>query len=186
MNSPVPNIVPLRDGRQQPRTHLFVAATLYVDAGSTPIHIRNMSPSGALIEAAVLPGPGSRIALRRGRFQATGCVAWCADRRAGLKFDAPVHVSDWMSRQPSPGQSQVDAMIASVRGGADSGQHAASAHHDLVPIETELALLRAELAEIGSALIADEIIAATHPEIQVIDISLQRIDRILLRLHDRG
>ncbi|HEU0309589.1 MAG TPA: PilZ domain-containing protein [Sphingomicrobium sp.] len=186
MNSPVPNIVPLQDGRRQPRTHLFVAATLYADEGSTPIHIRNMSPSGALVEAAVLPGPGSRIALRRGRFQATGCVAWRDDRRAGLKFDALVHVTDWMSRQPSPGQSRVDAMVASVRGAAASGDQVALAHRDIVPIETELAMLRADLADMGSGLIADEIIAATHPEIQLIDISLQRIDRILLRLHDQG
>ena len=186
MNSPTPNPIPPHDSRQQPRTHLFVAATLYVDAGSTPIHIRNMSPSGAQIEAAALPEPGCRIAVRRGRFQATGSIAWRADQRVGLRFDTLVHVSDWMSRLPSAGQVQVDALIASVRGGPASGRLLPLIDPGTVPIETELALLRAELTELGSELIADATIAATHPEIQVIDIALQRIDRFLLRLHDRG
>jgi hypothetical protein len=51
-----------------------------------------------------------------------------------------------------------------------------------MPLEVELGQLRAELAELESALLADVILVATHPEIQTLDISVQRIDRILTSL----
>ena len=183
MNCAVTPIVPPEDGRHQPRTHLFVAATLYVGGGPTPVHIRNMSPSGALIEAADLPDVGSRIALKRGPLHATGHVAWRVDRRAGVTLDAPICVPDWMSRQVNPGQDGVDAMVTEYK---VSGAAVPAAAQGQSTIEGELLKLRADLAQMGNALIADTIVAATHPEIQAIDIGLQRIDRMLARLRDGG
>ena len=43
-------------------------------------------------------------------------------------------------------------------------------------------MLRAELAQLESALTEDTALVAAHPEIQTIDISLQRVDRVLKRL----
>lgn len=176
-------IDPGPDGRQQPRTHLFVMATLYADGGSTPVHIRNMSPSGALVEAATLPDVGCRIALRRGPLEAAGHIAWRVDRRAGVKFDSPACVPDWMSRQMSSCQERVDVKVAAIKASGTSPPSSGSAP---APIDYELMQLRADLADMGSALVADAIVAATHPEIQAIDISLQRIDRILKRLRGGG
>lgn len=176
-------IDPSPEGRQQPRTHLFVVATLYGDGGSTPVHIRNMSLTGALVEAAALPGVGCRIALRRGPLEATGHIAWRVDRRAGVRFDAAVCIADWMSRHVSPCQERVDVAVAAIK---TNGVPKPSTGSAPAPIEAELMQLRADLADMGSALIADVIVAATHPEIQAIDISLQRIDRMLKRLRGGG
>ena len=46
-------------------------------------------------------------------------------------------------------------------------------------IETEVKLLRSDLINLGNVLAADVILVATHPEIQSLDISLQRIERIM-------
>ena len=43
-------------------------------------------------------------------------------------------------------------------------------------------MIRADLLALSESLIADDIIAATHPEIQTLDITLQRIDQMLLKL----
>lgn len=176
--------LPHHEGRQEPRTHLFVAATLYSDTGSAPVHIRNMSPSGALIEAGLLPEPGSRISLRRGQLHATGLIAWRSERRAGLRLDAIIDVPEWMSRGGSAGQQRVDAIVASCRGKPGRVTSLATAPLP-VSIEVELALLRAELAELENALTEDAALVAAHPEIQTIDISLQRVERVLKRLRAR-
>jgi len=179
--------LPHHEGREQPRTHLFVAATLYSDAGSSPVHIRNMSSSGALIEAALLPDPGSRISLRRGQLHATGEIAWRSDRRAGVKLEAIVHVADWMARIGTSGQQQVDAMISSCKAGDRSGNVTSlAAGSTPASIEVELVLLRAELSVLENALIEDAALIAAHPEIQTIDIALQRIDRVLKRIRTGG
>lgn len=177
MNSIAAHIPPPPDGRQQPRTHLFVSATLYADNGSTPVHIRNMSPSGALIEGAVLPDVGFRISLKRGLLQANGHIAWRTDRRAGVRLDAAVCVADWMSR--NAGQERVDAVVNAIRSQSRVPEQLVAVEST---IESELVQLQTELKQLESALVADVIVAATHPEIQTIDISLQRIDRLLLRV----
>ena len=183
VNSAARQIDTSPDGRQQPRTHLFVVATLYADGGSTPVHIRNMSSSGALVEGLVLPEVGCRMALRRGPLEAAGYIAWRVDRRAGVRFDAPAFVHDWMSRLVSSCQEQVDAKVSAIKA---NGATAAPTGSVAAPIESELMRLRADLADMGSALVGDAIVVATHPEIQTIDISLQRIDRILSRLRAGG
>ncbi|HYC94160.1 MAG TPA: PilZ domain-containing protein [Sphingomicrobium sp.] len=173
------------EGRQLPRTHLFVAATLYADTTSMPVNIRNMSPSGALIEADGLPDVGTRISLSRGRLRVTGDIAWRADRRAGVRFEASVYVPDWMARLGSAGQQRVDAMLAIVKSdapGAPGATVATVAPTSPASIEAELRLLRLELSNLETALIADVIVVATHPEIQTLDIAVQRIDRILRSL----
>jgi hypothetical protein len=188
VNDTAQNLGLLHEGRTQSRTHLFVAATLYADAGSAPVHIRNMSPSGALIEAAVLPEPGVRISLRRGRLHATGRIAWRVNRRAGVCLDAKIHVAEWMARQGSVGQAQVDATIARVKAGAGPSETgmAIATDPDPTSIEMELTSLRSDLSSLENELIGDPILVATHPEIQNIDICLQRVDRVLHKLRSGG
>jgi hypothetical protein len=172
------------DGRRQPRTHIFVTAALCCDAGSAPVHIRNMSASGAQIESAVLPNPGGRVILRRGSLEAAGTVAWRLERRAGIAFDAAVQVSAWLSRKQGGHQDRVDQMIADIRSGsfaAINGPPRPIAHVDH-SLESELLLLRMDLDNLGSALIADPNLVAAHPEVQLLDVSMQRIDHLLAGL----
>jgi hypothetical protein len=143
-----------------------------------------MSPRGALIEADVLPAPGSRIVLKRGSLEADGIVAWAAQLQAGLTFSAAIRETDWMVRRANAHQDRADEIVAALKSESVGNEMPSAAEGALrsVEVETELALLRADLAKLGDALTADVIVVATHPEIQLIDIALQRIDRIMRAL----
>lgn len=186
MTQAAPEIDPAPDGRQQLRTHLFVAATLYADRVSTPVTIRNMSQTGALIEAPALPDVGERVKLKRGHLHANGWIAWRVERKAGVRLDASIHVSDWMSRQVSAGQERVDELVSMVKGDSAVAPAICTNLNSRLSVEGELCQLRLELAALEKALLNDVIVVATHPEIQTIDISIQRIDRILKGLGRGG
>lgn len=165
------------EGREHNRTHLFVLATLYTASSSGPVHIRNMSPTGALVEGAGLPEPGTIVTVKRGRLQATGQLVWREDRKAGIAFRSYLHVGEWMARQGGTPQSQVDEAISAIRS-TSFPVPAPTPSRTSLPIEAELEQLREELTRLGNSLIGDVVLVATHPEIQTLDISLQRIDRI--------
>jgi hypothetical protein len=150
---------------------LFVAATLYSDAGSAPVRIRNMSQSGALIEASVVPDPGTAVILRRGSLQTAGHIAWKVEGKAGLAFSTRVNVGDWLSRQVRGHQDQVDEIVSSLKSGRQPGS-------------AELQALRADLVRLGNGLAGDAILVATHLEVQMIDIALQKVDRIIGQLRN--
>lgn len=141
-----------------------------------------MSQTGALIESAELPVVGCAIALRRGQLQADGFVVWLAGTKAGIRFKSPAFVSDWMARQ-NVGQGQVDDLVSSLK---DSALARVRLTSSVPSTESELMRLRDDLASLGSALALDIVVTATHPEIQLLDISIQRIDRILGRLRAEG
>ncbi len=172
--------------RQAPRTHLFVIATLYSDVGSAPAHIRNLSERGALVEAAVLPAPGTPILLKRGRLEVRGSIAWKSNRQAGVAFESRVEVADWMARQGSPHQERVDELVSTLRSSPSraAGGKSASPPAPRDALESECLALRSELTRLGEGLAADIILVATHPELQLLDIALQRVDRIVAGLKD--
>lgn len=173
------------DHRHAPRTHLFVIATLCWDEGSSPVHVRNMSGKGAQIEAAALPKPGSQVVLKRGSLKVDGRIAWAAERRAGLAFEASVNVIDWMARQSNSRQDQIDEIVSALKSVAERDVSPVAGAISLgnpALVGAELALLRTDLSQLGNALAADVILVATHPEIQLLDISQQRIERIMKSL----
>jgi hypothetical protein len=186
VSSAASTIATLDEGRRQPRTHLFVAATLYYSGGAAPVRIRNMSPSGVLVEGAGLPEPLTAVTLKRGSLQITGEVAWKADQKAGIAFSTTVDVGAWMSRQPSSDQARIDAIVADFKtgGGAHRSGQAAEPLPGGNSLETELFELREDLARLGNSLVNDPALVATHPEVQMIDISVQRLDRMIGRLRD--
>lgn len=160
---------------------MFVAATLYCAAGSCPIHIRNMSLTGALIEGAVLPDDGTAVTLRRGSLEAGAKIVWKAGRRAGIAFCAAIEVSDWMSRTPPCHQAKVDQILRNLRG---TCQKPAATAAPVPPsgeslLETELLGLKAELAQLETGLTSDLTVVAAHPEIQLLDLARQRVERLL-------
>ena len=84
MENALATLLEPNEHRQATRTHLFVVATLCWNEGSGPVHVRNMSATGALVEADALPGPGRKIVLKRGSLEVGGHIAWVASRQAGL------------------------------------------------------------------------------------------------------
>lgn len=168
--------------RRTPRTHLFVVATLYSNGGSCPVHIRNMSPSGAMIEASVIPDVGERVIVRRGSLQVAGTIKWKAGRKAGLSFEALIFVDAWMAKLSSDHQDRVDSIVSSLKAGVQPPSRPAAEQlpgYGSPLLEAELTLLRTELSRLGEKLAVDVILAATHPEIQLLDIALQRVERML-------
>ena len=122
------------------------------------------------------------VVLKRGSLEASGRIAWGAAGQAGLSFSTSVTVSDWMAKRENAHQDRVDEIVASLKADALGFEQPAMARdrpNRSVEIETELALLRADLVKLGDALTSDIILVATHPEIQLIDIALQRVGRIM-------
>jgi len=64
----------LQELRVESRSNIFVMATIYAPGGSTPVRVRNMSRTGALVEAPVLPAAGSRVRLSRGSLTVVGDI----------------------------------------------------------------------------------------------------------------
>lgn len=177
------DLPPASEGREKPRTHVFVNAAMDCEGGTLPVQVRNLSSSGALVEAAVLPKCGTTVTLKRGSLAARGIVAWSNGRRAGISFECAIFVADWMSRVPPEHQRQVDQLMASIKQGLPQPEFAIGDNaRGLLDIIAELGMLKADLTHLGNSLAADMIIVATHAEIQLIDISLQRIDRIKEKL----
>jgi hypothetical protein len=185
MQTVLPKSCGPEEQRRERRTHLIVMATLGWDAGSTPVRVRNMSARGALIDASVIPEPGNLVMLKRGRLQVAGQIAWAAPGQAGLAFSASVCVADWMASRSSQHQGRIDDIVSGYRSARDAvSTHPGSSSRTFGParVEAELNMLRDDLERLGNGLASDVVLVATHPEIQLLDISIQRIERILRSL----
>ena len=177
--------------RRDERTHLFLVATLYAGNTSAAVRVRNLSPSGALVEAASLPPPGATVVLRRGLLEAAGRVAWSGQGRAGLSFDGSVMVSAWLPTKQGAGQAQADQVAFGMKQGSRSPASAPSvpaAPAAMTPQEAiaDLVRLRAELDQLGDVLAQDMAVVAAHPEIQLFDAAGQRLAKIVEALRAQG
>ena len=112
------------EDRAEPRTNLFVAATIATDAMSGPVRLRNISPSGAKVEAAELPDVGMRVRLRRGTLSVSGVVGWRNGKAMGMRFDRPTDVQLWLPSGQSS-QQQVDCVVKALKQGENPAPTAA-------------------------------------------------------------
>jgi hypothetical protein len=103
------------DQRSAGRSNVFLSAVLHGGAGPAPVRIRNISPTGALIEAASLPPAGTAIQLVRGDLCASGEIAWTSAGHAGIRFVDAVDVEGWVKRVGHSGQQRVDGVVAALR-----------------------------------------------------------------------
>jgi hypothetical protein len=187
MSSMASVIATVDEARCAPRTHLFVAAMLHWDAGLAPVNIRNMSPTGALIESPIVPDVRTSVVLKRGSLSIAGRIAWKAGRKCGVAFSSTTHVADWMPRGSASGQARVDRIVSDFKAGRplDGSKGMVERRLGEDSLAVELRALRSELGELGDSLIGDAVLIATHPEIQTLDIALQRIDRLIGQLGDK-
>jgi hypothetical protein len=140
-------------GRSETRTNMLVIASVSALTASGPIRIRNLSRHGALIEGGHLPGLGEHLKLRRGALAASGRIVRLLGNKAGVRFDGPIDVSQWLPSEHCA-QQRVDEAFHSIRAGAT---HA-------MPLEGAPALAHspadaAQLRELALALnaLADEL-----------------------------
>ena len=78
--------------RETKRSRVFLVAQ--VDTGSGPVEarVRDISRSGALLEADRLPDKGARVRMTCGGARLDARVAWAEDGRFGLEFETPLLV----------------------------------------------------------------------------------------------
>lgn len=184
MNSPLakcdePSVAELR---AESRTHLFLVAILAVGAASTPVHIRNLSASGALIEGSALPAVGAVVSIRRAGLFVEGVLAWRSKNQAGVAFKSNILVSAWLPGKSRLRQCTIDQIVFEARNWSEVTTDRPQL--TCTPLDPNWALvelnsLRSELVKLGDVLVQDVILVATHPEIQLLDIAIQRIDRLL-------
>jgi hypothetical protein len=72
--------------RQSKRSLVLLAAKLRTNDGIIEVRLRNLSRTGALLEAAVMPSVGAEVTFERGRTVVPARIAWVAQGRMGLQF----------------------------------------------------------------------------------------------------
>ena len=161
------------------RKNMFLAAVLCGADGQSPVKIRNMSRSGAMVEAAFLPEPGTAVLLVRGELQASGHVAWVSDKHIGVAFDGDVSIDAWLTPVRNSEQQRVDAVVAGFKGGSDRIGEATPKPVAVPTVLDSLQALSGLLDRLGAGLSSDPATVERHfRELQSFDIALQMLEAI--------
>ena len=159
--------------RVDSRNNIFVMGALYTSGRSvTPVRIRNISRTGALVEAPSLPAVGTTVRLSRASLSASGTLVWAEDCKAGVQFDSPISVANWLPQgRRGIGQQFVDELFHQKRLGV-SPQKSQQQDGRSAGFAEELLELRLVLESAAEELAIDGAIAARHT------IALQAIDGV--------
>lgn len=173
--------------RRTERTHLFLVAALSFARASTPVRVRNLSATGALVEGASLPPAGTAVFLRRGEREAAGTIIWLEPGKAGLRFAGLVDVQAWLPAKGSKRQTEVDRIAFGLKHSTPPTAAIAApppgpSAMPVGAVVAELMALRADLERLGDKLAGDAVVLASHPEVQFLDAAGQRIARIVAAL----
>ena len=166
-----------------PRKNLFLAASIRSGALSTAVRIRNLSETGALIEAPVLPNVGERLRLLRSEVEIEGVVVWRSGNRGGIRFEGRVSINDWIAGQNTPvhiDQFRVDELQRRVRAGEAVAQaqlptkSVGQGPALEARIADEIGYVERLLAAVGEGLVDDPILLQRHATaLQNFDIACQ-------------
>lgn len=182
---------PAVEARANARSNMFLAAVLRGDNFSAPVKVRNMSPNGALVEAAAVPDRGAEVQLIRGSMIVPATVIWSAAGRCGLRFGSLACVRDWLTPVSNSVQQQVDDAVRLLKLGAVPMPRSAVQSGDRKPAPEEFGRdLRsaARLIEmLGDVLSSDEQVLSRHGDrLQNLDIALQMIAAVAEALDSGG
>lgn len=125
--------------RSDPRTNVFLMATLYTTEGSYPVRVRNLSLFGALLESGELPEKHVPVLLKRGSLSVRGELAWQRSKYCGVRFKDSIDVAEWVKRSGPDGQQKVDAAIAAFRSGIPAKAQLAVVSADQAPAHDSIA-----------------------------------------------
>lgn len=106
------------DARSTARASIYLAAALYCDGSSSPVKIRNISATGALLEAPAAPAAGALVQLVRGGLIVHALIIWSNEGRCGLKFSGSVDVERWRASPANAEQQRIDEVVRLVKAGA--------------------------------------------------------------------
>lgn len=180
--------------RRKHRANLFLAAMIEAGGVESPVRIRNLSETGALLEGPAFPAKGAKLVLKRQEVKVDATVRWIAGPRCGVEFGGQVAVQDWVAGKTTPrfGQGHVDAVQAAVRAGASLNPQPAKTEEAGVAadarIAEELAYLQRLLETMSAELIHDPAIVARHMRVlQSFDVADQILGHLaaILKADDR-
>jgi hypothetical protein len=180
-----------RDAQSQrldSRTNIFVIAALYSDHGSGPIRIRNLSCCGALVEAAVIPPEGSRLRMSRGGLSVTGEIVWRREGKAGIRFDVPVTVGDWLpAGLGATVQQSIDEIVHNHKTGFApapvSPAAPPSTNSGSKALAAELGSVAAAIKVAAGDLASDVTTIAGHPRaLQILDVTARQLEKLVNQL----
>ena len=92
----------ITQNRRARRSNLLMAATIESDDRSFSVTLRNLSATGALIEAKENLTAGSSVVFRKKDLQVRGTIAWVSDRRAGIAFETALDPQTVLRHIPAP------------------------------------------------------------------------------------
>lgn len=82
--------LPLKPGSRGPRHKVFLPAEMATAAGTTRIHLLNLSLTGALIHGEPAPRAGAVVQLRCGDVAWPARVVWAQHSRFGVLHVTPL------------------------------------------------------------------------------------------------
>ena len=175
----------VEDGRTEPRSRMLRAAKLRVTGGpATNVTIRNLSSTGALVEASRVPGKDSEVELIKGELASTGIIAWATPGRCGISFHAPIDLAAWLPGQiHSVGQQRVDDVQASIRAGKEVAsterkQSGPSQLNVSARVAEELGYVSRLLEELGDKLSTDQMASRHGAQLQNLDVAIQLLGHL--------
>jgi hypothetical protein len=181
------------EGRRAARSSMYVAAILCRGGESLQVRIRNMSPTGALIEGAFELADDETVHLVRGALSSEAQVVWCSGGRAGVDFAREVEVKRWLAPPTNAEQQRVDALVRLVQAGAvplpvpELEPPAGAAVEQSVQHAEDLNGVRTMLGTLSDALADHPRIIAEHAgAVQSLDIAMQVLAAIADELRDGG
>lgn len=93
--------------RKDRRSRVLLAVKLRTPHGAIDARLRNLSMSGALLEAEDAPAKGTQVAFERGETIVPAQVMWVSGSRFGIRFDTPIEESEVLVHvsRPKPGSA---------------------------------------------------------------------------------
>ncbi len=179
------------EARRAARSSMYVAAVLCSGGASSPVRIRNMSPTGALIEGGFAVGRGETVHLVRGGLSTEARAVWWSNGRCGLNFPRSVDVKSWLAAPTNGEQQRVDALVRLVQAGAvplPVPELDPPANADVgraVQLADDLGGVGAMLGALSNALAEHPHVIAEHAgALQSLDIAMQMLAAIACELRD--
>jgi hypothetical protein len=141
--------------------------------------IRNLSPRGALVESVFLPEVDERVQLRRGEVSVPARVIWKGPDRAGLQFEQPITVSEWLQSSHA-GQVAVDNLFHELKAGTGSATAAEAKPATQALADPEHLQQTAQgLESLADTLAVDpDVVERYLTELQVLDIAAQTMRKL--------
>ena len=160
------------DQRADPRSRIYLAAALLLNGIKCRVTVRDLARGGARIQMKDRLPVGSTVELERGQLNVKAKVVWRTANMAGLRFEQPVAVDEWLL-EGSDGQRRVDRVLERARAGAPlPTQEEVPDHATLVNrLIEEIGFAERLFEAVGEALAEiPEVVAGSAMQLQSIEI----------------